>query len=100
MSPQKEFQKGTGTPAIQPGTKVAIAATTTQLYAGNDDAISIRVHNPSTTATIWLEYGTGAAVVGEGLPLSPGQTLIEEDYNGRIAAISSSGSVDVALQVV
>lgn len=84
-------------------TKVSVLATSTLVLAANDNRERVTLTNDSNE-TMYLSFnGTGqtsAAVMNEGLPLFPGETVIDQFPNisyGAIYAICSSGAKNIAV---
>jgi len=69
-----------------------VANVSGQLVAQNMSRKYLLIQNNDGTGVIWLNFGVGAAVVGAGVRLSPGQAL-EFNYAMTSSAIQAIGSI-------
>lgn len=81
-----------GTVASATTSRVAASASTVQLLAANTARVFFVVVNESTSATLYVKYGTTAALTDYTIPLAPGAWFSDTLYRGRIDGIWSSAS--------
>ena len=78
-------------------TQFASAATSAAVVAANGKRVKLTIANHSTTLTLYIRLGATAAVVGQGVPIAPGQ-LYEEPtgWKGAVQGIWTGDDAAVA----
>ena len=61
-----------------------------QLVASNTARKELIVYN-GTNKTVWLMYGAGPAVVGQGIPIGRGDIFFNDKFTGEIRYITTNG---------
>lgn len=80
--------------ADDPGSAVAVGIADTPVAGANGDREGIYLTaDPRNTARIWLRKSVSGAVVGQGIPLAPGDSYVddrERPYWGPYCAIAEA----------
>lgn len=83
--------QGTSTSSSTAVTQVASSASSVTLLAANTSRKEVVVYNDSTQV-LYVKYGTTASTSSYTVQLNPGDTLVEDRYNGRIDGIWASAN--------
>lgn len=81
--------------------RIVVSGTSAQLLAATDSRRYLSMFNTSAATTVYLAFGTNAAVVSNGLAIPAGAAYVM-DRQGvsvqRINGIVASGTVSLAVQ--